>query len=760
MRSSLSRVAALIGPIAIASHSLALPAFPGAEGFGADATGGRGTPASGEVMIVKSLCDWAEGAYAASCGTVNSNNTLRGAITKVRNGPRTIVFEVGGEIILKRQLVIDTSNITIAGQSAPWPGITIRPLSTHVGMTPLFIRAENIVLRHLRFRGGASKGQWDTHAVAIEQKNASPFPKNIILDHISASWSTDDLISIQDAQNVTVQWSILSESLQLSDATLDGLSAQLALDGKCASGGFPDGDEYPCTTIHRNDGKGMLFDSNPGTHYTGKLSIHHNLFAHHAKRMPQGSAGALAGQPDQEWPVEIVNNVMHDYSQWAVMLFDGDCGLGTPSTCSPPLSCSCSAAGRADIKRKLRANLIGNTLSLSEETLEDEAFDVSASYGDWLPSSPYGAKNPWIPRDLMYEFMNADPSLGLPAQSEGLEIYLDDNLSYRRDYDDEDKDELEEDDQGALPLCTHGVAKYTKVINCDPETYSETTAHASTLEPDAREVALAAVLADAGAHHRDEVDDRAVEHATEHTGTFQTVPNPALDPVSSTSRLAGWDDDLDGIEDDWEDDFGGLAPQGDADLDGYTNLEEYLNGTEPAPIVIATQANQNDGDIREWYNDEYGDVNKVDNQGDYRVGDDNTSQRPQWRSILSFDTGDLADDAVIVAAKLTLHQTVTGGSPASLGDLVADIKTGTFGNAQLEASDWEAAATENAVVTLTDVGGGVFSGSIDEEYLDAINPTGLTQMRVRFLIDDDNDGEKDYRDFSEGNPAKLTLHVE
>jgi hypothetical protein len=231
--------------------------------------------------------------------------------------------------------------------------------------------------------------------------------------------------------------------------------------------------------------------------------------------------------------------------------------------------------------------------------------------------------------------------------------------------------------------------------------------------------------------------------------------------LTSTAWPGSRDADQDGMPDtDFESYWGVSDPVADDDGDGYLNIEEFLNGTVPVPIDFETQANANDGDIREHYNNGYGDTAKVDNAGEYRVGDDNTSQRPQWLSILSFDTDDVPADAVIVSATLSLNQTATGGNPASLGDLVADVKTGTFGNAYLEATDFEAAATANAVVTLTDQGGGVFSGDLDAAGLAAINRAGLTQVKVRFTLDDDNDAVKDYRDFSESNPATLTLSYE
>ena len=145
------------------------------------------------------------------------------------------------------------------------------------------------------------------------------------------------------------------------------------------------------------------------------------------------------------------------------------------------------------IHRKLRANVIGNTISLSEETLANSAFTPTGSYGRWLPVVPYGANQPWLPRDMMFEFEVADPDPpALPALSEGMEIYLDDNRSARR-YDDDPNDGIEDYSEyyaadPGIPICTTQNGKYANVIHCDADDYilspEEDAPHPTEADPE------------------------------------------------------------------------------------------------------------------------------------------------------------------------------------------------------------------------------------------------------------------------------------
>ncbi len=206
-------------------------AFPGAEGGGRFATGGRG----GRVIRVTSLADSGPG-------------SLREAVEA--RGARTIVFDIGGTIRLATPLTIRRSKVTIAGQTAPGGGITLAG-------QPIVVAADDVVVRYIRSRlgdGGAVEGA-EGDAVSISRGS------RIILDHVSASWSIDETLSVgsrydppeRGIYDVTVQWSLISESLNAS--------------------GHAKGDH----------GYGSLVRGGHGA----RITFHHNLWASHRARMPR-----------------------------------------------------------------------------------------------------------------------------------------------------------------------------------------------------------------------------------------------------------------------------------------------------------------------------------------------------------------------------------------------------------------------------------------------------------------------------------------
>ena len=156
-----------------------VPAFPGAEGHGRYITGGRG----GEVVHVTNLNDKGAG-------------SLREAVSKAN---RIVVFDVGGIIALESDLTIK-DNITIAGQTAPYPGITLRYRTVRPGA--------NNIIRFIRIRRGEEKDVNDgADATWQRQKNG------MMLDHCSFSWSIDEIASFYDNRNFTMQWCTLGEAL-------------------------------------------------------------------------------------------------------------------------------------------------------------------------------------------------------------------------------------------------------------------------------------------------------------------------------------------------------------------------------------------------------------------------------------------------------------------------------------------------------------------------------------------------------------------
>lgn len=167
--------AALMSAAALAQA----PAFPGAEGHGRYVTGGRG----GKVVHVTNLNDSGTGSFREA----------------VKSGNRIIVFDVAGVIALKSDLKF-ADNITILGQTAPSPGITLRYYTVQPG--------SNNIIRFLRIRRGEEKNINDG-ADASWQRNKT----SIIFDHCSFSWSIDEVASFYDNNNFTMQWCTVAESL-------------------------------------------------------------------------------------------------------------------------------------------------------------------------------------------------------------------------------------------------------------------------------------------------------------------------------------------------------------------------------------------------------------------------------------------------------------------------------------------------------------------------------------------------------------------
>jgi pectate lyase len=235
-----------------------LPAFPGAEGFGAESIGGRG----GKIIEVTNLNDSGPG-------------SLRFALKE--KGPRIVIFKIAGIINLTDAIRINEVNsfLTVAGQTAPGGGIVIKGTDNNIFVIQK--GAHDIIIRYLRLRNGSGIANGSGHDnLTISGAH------NVIIDHVSTSWSTDENISMYrkkdnpDIYNITIQRSIASEGLA-------GHSNGMIVSG---------------TANYRNP-------ENPQEEWRRiyNVSVHHNLFIHNTHRNPRITAGGI----------QIINNVVYNW---------------------------------------------------------------------------------------------------------------------------------------------------------------------------------------------------------------------------------------------------------------------------------------------------------------------------------------------------------------------------------------------------------------------------------------------------------------
>lgn len=164
-------------------------AFPGAEGFGKYATGGRG----GKVIAVTNLNDSGEGSF-------------RWALEQFPGEPLTVIFRVSGIIELQSKIQIKRSNLTIAGQTAPGDGICLKNQSLILNGASAKGNHGNIIIRYIRSRPG---GTLKTGLYGFDMENCH----DVIIDHCSFSWANEECAAMYDTKNTTVQWCIVSEGL-------------------------------------------------------------------------------------------------------------------------------------------------------------------------------------------------------------------------------------------------------------------------------------------------------------------------------------------------------------------------------------------------------------------------------------------------------------------------------------------------------------------------------------------------------------------
>ena len=513
--------AALMSAAALAQT----PAFPGAEGHGRYVTGGRG----GKVIHVTNLNDSGTGSFREA----------------VKSGKRIIVFDVAGVIALKSDLKIG-DNITILGQTAPSPGITLRYYTVQPG--------NNNIIRFLRIRRGEEKNINDG-ADATWQRNKT----GIIFDHCSFSWSIDEVASFYDNNNFTMQWCTVAESL-----TNPGHSK-----GAHGYGGI----------------------------WGGKLaSFHHNFLGHLMNRGPRfnGARYGWTGYTSNKdydtykWenPVQAENV---DFRNCVMYNAQGTCYGGPGGGQINIVNNYYKAGPSQSLKIKTLNGIKVSVSSGKERGSQDRITQVTVSN-----SGNSDKKHPEYYEMTSRYFISGnttETTKGTVTKNQDWKgvVYDKGTYTYNGERYSADKKNFYGD---AVAHQTIDGVSCVKIKMDNPAPTGEVTTHSAA-------EAFSKVLAYGGASlYRDEIDARYMEEAK--TGTAQykgsiTQSPGIIDKVSdvngytestfgTASHPADFDTDKDGIPDAWEL-ANGLNPNNDSDaltysLDGkgyYTNLEVYAN---------------------------------------------------------------------------------------------------------------------------------------------------------------------------------------
>jgi len=484
--------------LAIALNTAAqLPAFPGAQGAGMFATGGRGS-----VTVPTTVFE------VTNLGDINTPGSLRYACSQsVTTYPnRTIVFKTSGTIHLTSKLTIP-KNTTLAGQTAPGGGICIADY-------PVVIGGDGVIIRYLRFRMG-DRYQLKTSpascGVPVAPFTAACMPldgsggddalgnlgnKQIIIDHCSISWSSDEALTVYRGDSVTMQWNLVSEPLNYSYH-------------------FETGD-----TDFEQHGYGGIWGSRNG-------SFHHNLIAHCRNRTPRFAGVSTYSNPAQGAEmVDFRNNVIYN---WGINnVYGGEGGY---------------------------YNMVNNYLKAGPSTSNSRKTQVVAiDSGGGYPYAKYFLEGNYISTSAANTAKNW---MGVSMKSGNLS---DTSLS-----------------------------KVTTAFSLPPVTMQAAT-DAYTL-----------VLARAGAHLplRDTLDQRVINNVINGTGAIIDVQGgfshgtPYAQTINAWPTLAGGtvptDSDNDGMPDAWEAEMGlngsNATDRNGIGLNGYTNLENYLNSLAADAII-------------------------------------------------------------------------------------------------------------------------------------------------------------------------------
>ena len=520
------KVFTLLAASLISATSMAqAPAFPGAEGHGRYITGGRG----GKIVHVTNLNDSGTGSFREA----------------VKSGNKIIVFDVAGVIALKSDLKF-ADNITILGQTAPSPGITLRYYTVQPG--------SNNIIRFLRIRRGQEKDINDG-ADASWQRNKT----GIIFDHCSFSWSIDEVASFYDNNNFTMQWCTVAESL-----TNPGHSK-----GAHGYGGI----------------------------WGGKLaSFHHNVVAHLMNRGPRFN-GARYGwtgyTSNKEYSTYKWQNAVQaenvDFRNCVMYNAQGTC-YGGPGGGQINIVNNYYKAGPSHSLKGTTLNGLKVDVSTGKERGSQDRITLVT-----LSTQSNSDKNhPELYDMTSRYYINGNTTETTKGQKTENKDWK--GVSYDKgvpslngEYYSPDANNFYGD---AVAHTTISGKSCVKIKMDEPAPTGQVTTHSAA-------EAYEKVLAYVGASlYRDEIDARYMEEAKTGTATYKgSITNSPgiIDKVSDVkgytednfgtgTRPADFDTDKDGIQDEWEK-ANGLNPNDASDaitysLDEkryYTNIEVYAN---------------------------------------------------------------------------------------------------------------------------------------------------------------------------------------
>ncbi len=482
------------------------PAFPGAEGHGRYVTGGRG----GTVVHVTNLNDSGAG-------------SLRSA---VQSKNRIVVFDVAGIIELKSDLSIK-DNITIAGQTAPYPGITLRYRTIRPGA--------NNIIRFVRFRRGEEQDVNDGADCTWQREK-----DGIMLDHCSFSWSIDELASFYDNKHFTMQWCTLGEAL--------------------ANPGHSKG-EHSYGGIW--GGKGASF--------------HHNFLCHMQNRVPRfcgarynwtGYDTANYGSSIEAEIVDFRNCVMYNWG-------NGNGCYGGTGGGNINIVNNYYKAGPATVN-KTRVTQV--SVATSDNASGSDFMGYCSRYyinGNYVTAAGSNAQDyDW--KGVIYD--NGTSTINGERYCPDAKHLYGTGVTYVKNASNVDCVKIKMDSPvDAGEVTTHSAQKaFEKVL-----AYGGASLHRDAVDARYMDEAENGTTHYTGSATKTG-DGKTIKHLP---GIIDFVKDQGTYTLESTSRPAGFDTDQDGMPDEWET-ANGLDPNSAADgktytLDTekkwYTNLEVYLN---------------------------------------------------------------------------------------------------------------------------------------------------------------------------------------